>query len=91
MARRIVNIVMPSQLQTLPRFQAYVKFSGDWPVTKIKTQYKERPEVAPYSIERRLPPAFRVLKEANSKDTDPAQTESVSGFEVHFRKGEPLI
>ena len=80
------SIVLPSQIQTLPRFTAYVKFSGDWPVTKIKTVYKNRPEVAAHTVERTLPPAFKYEEQEDEEEA----TLSVAGTQ-EFREDEPLI
>lgn len=83
------NIVMPSQLQTLPRFHAYVKFSGDWPVTKIKTKFKDRLEVAPYSVERALPPAFRVLDKEKSTNA-PRAPKGAAVIQQEFQDGPAI-
>lgn len=45
--RSEINIVMPSQIQTLPDLSAYLKIAGDYPVALIKVPYKERKFIAP--------------------------------------------
>lgn len=38
------QIVLPSELQNLPSLTAYVNLAGDYPVSKIRTPYRARPE-----------------------------------------------
>lgn len=45
--RSEINIVMPSQIQTLPDLTAYIKVAGSYPVALINVPYKTRPFVAP--------------------------------------------
>lgn len=53
--RRKQFVVLPSEIQLLPDLTSYVKFSGDWPVTSIKTMWKDRPVIAEHFIKRTLP------------------------------------
>ncbi|MDH5727408.1 MAG: type IV secretion system DNA-binding domain-containing protein [Gammaproteobacteria bacterium] len=69
-------IVMPSEIQRLPNLTAYLKFSGDWPVTKIKTEYQRRAIVAETFIERHIPPpqvVNQVVIEKSSDETGKAK------------------
>ncbi len=52
-------VVMPAEVQMLPDLQAYVRFSGDWPITKIKNEWKDRPIVAEHYVKRILPNPVR--------------------------------
>lgn len=53
-------LIMPSEVQRLPAFTAYLKFSGDYPVTQIKTAYTERAVVAEPREPRQMPPPLVV-------------------------------
>lgn len=82
-------IVMPAEVQSLAPFTAYLKFAGNWPVTKIKTSYRDRRIVAPSTVERVLPPPF-VLSESESVSSEvikPTQKTDMSTY----RHEEPLI
>ncbi len=82
-------IVMPSEVQSLAPFTAYLKFAGNWPVTKIKTRYRDRPIIAPPTVERALPPPL-VLAESvpeSDKTVEPPKDTGMSAF----RHEEPLI
>lgn len=41
------NIVLASEIQTLPDLTAYLKVAGDYPVAKVKIEYRPRPIKAP--------------------------------------------
>lgn len=45
--RSEINIVMPSEIQTLPDLAAYLKVAGAYPVALINVPFKERPFIAP--------------------------------------------
>lgn len=69
--RRKQFIVMPAEIQNLPDLTSYVKFSGDWPVTKIETKYVDRPIKSKHFIKRILPDP-RLTKKSTivEEDTD---------------------
>ncbi len=64
-------VVMPAEVQMLPDLQAYVRFSGDWPITKIKNEWKDRPIVAEHFVKRTLPVPVR----AEALVSEPEHTE----------------
>ncbi len=64
-------VVMPAEVQMLPDLQAYVRFSGDWPITKIKNEWKDRPIVAVHFVKRILPVPVR----AEALVSEPEHTE----------------
>lgn len=81
-------IVMPAEIQSLAPFTAYLKFAGNWPVTKIKTRYRDRPIVAAPSVERVLPPPLVLKSASKSEDTKvSAKNTDMSAY----RNEEPLI
>lgn len=89
------RVVLPSQIQGLPPFTAFLKFSGDWPVTKIQTEFKPRSDRAPYSIERELPPIFELPTDENETGAERPDVEGSPRAErqkaSQYRENEPLI
>jgi len=87
-------IVMPSEIQRLPTFHAYLKFSGDWPVTQIKTHYSDREIIAEPFIMREIPAPLIVEQiviepdEKPKKSTIPIPTKTKN---QKVRIAEPLI
>ncbi|MBV1929936.1 MAG: type IV secretion system DNA-binding domain-containing protein [Gammaproteobacteria bacterium] len=98
-------IVMPSEIQRLPKFAAYLKFSGNYPTTKISTAYTQREVVAETNISRVLPPPLVVEQKViypvgeGGKGTDFEQEMEAKNRgekpekwdENRFRINEPLI
>ena len=77
-------LIMPSEVQRLPAFTAYLKFSGDYPVTQIKTTYTDRDVIAETSAPRKMPPPLVV----EQKIILPTAIEE---DDSDFRSNEPLI
>lgn len=83
-------IVMPAEIQSLAPFTAYLKFAGNWPVTKIKTRYRDRPIVAVASVERVLPPPL-ILKSASKSEVTKELAKNTDTDMSAYRNEEPLI
>lgn len=81
-------IVMPAEIQSLAPFTAYLKFAGNWPVTKIKTGYRDRPIVAAATVERVLPPPLVLASVPHPEGAkEPVKNTDMSAY----RNEEPLI
>jgi type IV secretory pathway TraG/TraD family ATPase VirD4 len=44
---------MPSEITQLPDLHAYLKLPGDWPVTTLTFNYRDRPVLNPAFVEQR--------------------------------------
>jgi len=77
-------LIMPSEVQRLPAFTAYLKFSGDYPVTQIKTTYTDREIIAETSAPRKMPPPLVVEQKV-------ILPNEVEDNESDFLAYEPLI
>lgn len=85
-------IVMPSEVASLAPLTAYLKFSGDWPVAKVKIAYKNWPVVAPPTLPRILPAPLVIPQ--MSELPSPSESLSVAkptGFGQAYMDNEPLI
>ena len=77
-------LIMPSEVQRLPAFTAYLKFSGDYPVTQIKTTYTDREVIAETSAPRKIPPPLVVEQKV-------ILPNEVEDNDSDFLANEPLI
>lgn len=48
-------LVSGTEIQHLKDLNFYLRFAGDWPITKTELTYKQWPNVAPHFVPRRIP------------------------------------
>jgi type IV secretory pathway TraG/TraD family ATPase VirD4 len=53
---RIMPLIMPSEITSLPNLNCFVKYPGDLPITKLEMKYKKVPIVAEGFVEKRTVP-----------------------------------
>ena len=90
------TVVMPSEIQNLENLKAYLKFSGNYPATKITSTYKSRPVVAETSVPRDMPEPLIVKQKVIKPDDgqsggEGSPTKPQKPDSSRFRVDEPLI